>query len=90
MITNNLVISIFAIVLAGLSLFISSRLKERQMINLLGIVMAFVMFGAFLGFAIRAVNEGARGDVSILGLTLLIGGSVYFACAASERMRDKR
>jgi len=90
MLTHKFIISILAIVFAGLSLFVASRLKDNQVINSIGYLVALVSYGVFLDFGIQAVNDSAEKDISILGLALLIGGSVYFACALSGKVRSKR
>lgn len=90
MIANKLIISIFAIIFAGLSLFTASKPRNNQVINLIGYLVALIFYGVFLDFGIQFVNDSSGGDISILGLVLLIGGSVYFACTLSDRVRSKR
>ena len=87
--TNNLIISTLALIFAALPLFIASKQKNNRPINLIGYLIALILYGVFLDFGFEAVNDSAGDNVSILGLVLLIGGSVYLACDLSDKVRDK-
>ncbi|GEM_PF-6403161 len=82
-----LVISILSIVMAGLSLFAASKTSKTANF-LLSYLTAPILYGVFMDFGIQYVNNTTQGGVPIAGLALLIGGSVYFACALHERMRS--
>ena len=86
--THNLLISLSSIIVSEIALFVASKLKNHQFIHFFGLLVAFILFGVFLDFSARAVNESVKGHVSTLSMALLVGGSMYFACALSGAVRN--